>query len=63
MTIGTAVCYAFGTAWFCVQASYSVGAALAVCVIPFVPFDLAKGIIAIAVGPQIRRALKKAKLR
>ena len=34
MIVGTAVCYAFGTAWFCISASYTVGAALTVCVIP-----------------------------
>ncbi|MDO4459493.1 MAG: biotin transporter BioY [Clostridia bacterium] len=63
MLVGTAVCYTLGTAWFCIQASYSVGAALAICVIPFIPFDIAKGIVAMIVGPQIRKALKKANLR
>ncbi len=63
MIVGVAICYAVGTAWFCYKASYSVGAALAVCVIPFIPFDIAKGICAMIVGPQIRKALDKAKLR
>lgn len=63
MIVGVAVCYAVGTAWFCYKASYSVGAALAVCVIPFIPFDIAKSICAMAIGPQIRKALDKAKLR
>ena len=46
MIVGTAICYAFGTAWFCIQAGYTVSAALAVCVIPFIPADLIKMVIA-----------------
>ena len=62
MVLGILVCYAFGTVWFCIQASYSVGAALAVCVFPFIPFDLMKSAAVLIAGPQILRALKKAKL-
>ena len=57
MIVGTAICYAFGTAWFCVQAGYTVSAALAVCVIPFIPADLIKMVIAMIVGPEIRKRL------
>ena len=57
MIIGTAICYAFGTAWFCVQAGYTVSAALAVCVIPFIPADLIKMVIAMIIGPEIRKRL------
>lgn len=63
MVLATAVLYVFGTAWFCIQASYSVGAALGICVFPFIPGDLAKIVVAIIAGSQIRKALNKAKLR
>ena len=57
MIVGTAICYAFGTAWFCIQAGYTVSAALAVCVIPFIPADLIKMVIAMIIGPEIRKRL------
>ena len=57
MIVGTAICYAFGTAWFCLQAGYTVGAALAVCVIPFIPADLCKMVIAMIIGPMVRKRL------
>lgn len=53
MIAGTAVCYAFGTAWYCFQAGSSVGAALGLCVFPFIPGDLVKMLIAMALGPMI----------
>ena len=55
--VGTAICYAFGTAWFCFQSGYTVGAALAVCVIPFIPADLCKMVIAMIIGPMVRKRL------
>lgn len=57
MIVGTVICYAFGTAWFCIQAGYTVSAALAVCVIPFIPADLIKMVIAMIIGPEIRKRL------
>ena len=62
MVVGTAVCYAFGTAWYCFQASSPVGAALGLCVFPFIPGDLVKMLIAMALGPVIRSRLEKAGL-
>ena len=62
MIAGTAVCYAFGTAWYCFQAGSSVGAALGLCVFPFIPGDLVKMLIAMALGPMIRSRLEKAGL-
>lgn len=62
MIAATAVCYAFGTAWFCVQSGYVLGAALSLCVFPFIPFDLGKMVIAMAIGPMIRARLIKASL-
>lgn len=62
MVLGTIVCYAFGTAWLAYQASMSFYAALAAGVLPFIPGDLAKMVIAAVVGPQIRRRLAQAQL-
>ena len=63
MVIGTVVCYLFGTVWLAFQANMSFYAALAAGVIPFIPGDLAKIIIAMLVGPQISKRLTAAGLR
>lgn len=62
MAVGTAVCYVFGTAWFCVVMESTVVAALGMCVFPFIPGDLAKIIAAMVVGPMLRQRLIKAGL-
>jgi biotin transport system substrate-specific component len=62
MILGTAVCYVFGTIWLSYQAHISLGSALAAGVIPFIPGDLTKILIATFIGPQIRRQLIKANL-
>ena len=58
----TAVLYAFGTAWYCVQAGVDLQKALAACVIPFIPFDLVKMAVALTVGRPVRRRLERAGL-
>ena len=60
--LGVAVCYAFGTAWFCYVAGASLQKAMSLCVIPFIPGDIAKIVIAMFAGPAIVKALKRAKL-
>lgn len=60
MIVGTAICYALGTAWFCMQAGYTISAALAVCVFPFIPADLIKMLIAMTIGPEIRKRVGSA---
>lgn len=62
MGLGTAVCYVFGTAWFCLVTESSVAAALGICVFPFIPGDIAKIIIAITIGSMIRKRLHNAGL-
>lgn len=62
MVLATAVLYAFGTAWYCVQAEVDLQKALAVCVIPFIPFDLMKMALALAVAAPVRRRLELAGL-
>lgn len=61
MIVGTAVCYAFGTAWLCIQAHMSAAAGLAAGVIPYIPGDLIKIVAAMIVGTALRAALKKAR--
>ena len=62
MLLGTAVCYALGTAWYCFLTHNPLQAALWTCVIPFVPFDLGKMAAAMAVGPVLRSRLARAGL-
>ena len=62
MLAGTAVLYAFGTAWFCIQGGFSVGEALMKCVWIFIPGDLMKMAAALFLGPLLRRRLEAAKL-
>ena len=59
MIIGMALCYIFGTAWLAGQLGMSFVAALGVGVIPYLPGDTAKIIIAIIAGPQIRKAVSR----
>lgn len=62
MVLAVLVAYAFGTAWFVVQAQCDLAYAMSVCVLPFIPFDLGKIVIALLVGPVIRKRVKKAGL-
>lgn len=62
LLLGTAVCYGFGTLWLAHSAQLSLQAALTTGVLPFLPFDLIKMLLAVWVGPQIRRALMAAGL-
>ena len=62
MALATAVLYAFGTAWYCVQAGVALEKALAVCVFPFIPFDLIKMTVALLIGVPVRRRLEQAGL-
>ena len=62
MAAATAVLYAFGTAWYCVQAGVDLQKALAACVIPFIPCDLIKMVVALVVGAPVRRGLERAGL-
>lgn len=61
MVLGTAVLYALGTAWFCVQSGSGVGHALAVCVLPFLPGDGAKIAAAAALAAFLRPVLDRAR--
>ncbi len=63
MAIGVLVCYAFGTAWFLIykataDAAVGLAYALSVCVIPFIPFDIAKIAAAIVLTLALKRFVK-----
>ena len=59
MILGTAVCYLFGTVWLAGQMSLSFPAALGIGVIPYLPGDAVKIILAVVLGPGIRRAVSR----
>ena len=63
MVLGLAVCYAFGTIWFVAlytrtSGPITVGAALGMCVVPFVIPDLVKMGLALALSRRLRDRLK-----
>lgn len=58
MIIGVVICYAFGTAWLAQVAGMGFVQALYAGVIPFIPADAAKMIVALAIGPKIRKAVQ-----
>lgn len=62
MILGSAVNYAFGTAWLAHMAGMSFGAALAAGVLPFIPGDLIKILLAALLGPELRCRLLRAGL-
>ena len=62
MILGTAVCYALGTAWLAFQAHMTFQAALMDGVILFLPGDFIKMILALLIAPQIRKQLNAAGL-
>ncbi|MBP5379149.1 MAG: biotin transporter BioY [Ruminococcus sp.] len=62
LTAGLAVCYLFGTIWFVF--GYSKGGndmsfykALKLCVIPFVPFDIIKLVLAAVISGRVKKQL------
>lgn len=59
MALGTAVCYLFGSIWLAFQMSLTFSQALATGAIPYIPFDLMKLLLALVLGGQIRKRLKK----
>ncbi|SFC93197.1 biotin transporter BioY [Clostridium uliginosum] len=57
MVVGTIVTYIFGTTWLAYEAHIAFNKALAVGVLPFIPGDIVKIIIASLIGPQIKKRL------
>lgn len=58
MLLGTAVLYATGTVWYIRQTGNSFGAALAVCVVPFLSGDSIKIIMASVLTYELNKRLR-----
>ncbi|MBQ8972626.1 MAG: biotin transporter BioY [Clostridia bacterium] len=58
MVVGTVVLYAIGTAWFMIQMNRSLAAALGTCVLPFLPGDAVKIVVAALLSFLLRDRLK-----
>lgn len=59
MILGLAVCYLFGTMWLAQQMSLSFAAALSIGVLPYLPGDAVKIILAAAAGPKLRARVSR----
>ncbi|MCI8784716.1 MAG: biotin transporter BioY [Dorea sp.] len=57
MALSTAVTYLFGTAWLAFQMEIPFTAALSIGVLPYLPGDTAKIILAVVTGPILRSRL------
>lgn len=57
--IGIVICYAAGTVQFMFVQKADLAKALTLCVIPFIPFDILKALIASYLGYTVKTALKK----
>ena len=62
MVLGTVVTYAFGTIWLCAQMHLTFVQGLYAGVIPYLPGDAAKIVIAIIVGSAVKKAVVKARV-
>ena len=60
MVLGTAALYIIGTAWFVIQTKNPLGAALGMCVIPFLPGDAVKIVAATLLAWPVRKAIYRA---
>ena len=58
--ISLIICYLCGTAQFAFVANYTFINALAICVFPFISFDLVKAVVATFLGLEIRKRLNLA---
>ena len=60
--IGIVICYTLGTAQFMLVRGMDLKQSLALCVLPFIPFDIAKAAVASYAGYEVRHALQRARL-
>lgn len=59
LILGSLVNYLFGTAWLAVQASLTFSQALWAGVIPYIPADLIKILLAVMLAPPLRKRLQR----
>ena len=62
LVFGIAVSYIFGTCWLCIVAHLTLMQGLLAGVIPYIPGDLIKILIAVILGPIIKSRIKSAGL-
>lgn len=55
MLCGTAVLYTFGTAWYVILSKSAIPQALLLCVVPFLPGDALKIVVASLLTPKLRK--------
>ena len=61
MILGTIVCYVFCTLWLAHSSGTSFVASLQIGVLPYIPADIIKMIIAIIIGKPVRKAMHSIK--
>lgn len=59
MILGMAVAYLLGTAWLCMQLQLSFTAGLFAGVIPYLPGDAVKIILAVILGPELKKRVRR----
>ena len=59
MVAGLFLCYLFGTLWFMKLTNLGLLESLGYCVIPFLPGDAAKILLAALLAPRLRAAIKR----
>lgn len=60
MAVGTLLCYTFGTAWFMALTHLSLSSSLGACVLPFLPGDAVKILLAASLALRLRAPLRRA---
>ena len=62
MAAGTLLCYASGTAWFMITTGTTLAGSLTACVLPFVPGDMLKIVLAVFLCIRLEKPLRSAGL-
>ena len=57
MVLGVAVCYTFGTIWFMAVTGLNLATSMSYCVIPFLPGDAVKILLAAFLALRLRKPL------
>ena len=58
MLVGVAMCYLFGTAWFMAISGLNLATSLSYCVLPFLPGDAVKILLAALLALRLRKPLQ-----
>jgi biotin transport system substrate-specific component len=53
------VCYLFGGVWYSLWANVNIGESLSLTVLPFIPFDIAKAVLAVIVAKAAARIIPR----